>query len=94
MEFCSMLRGVLNEREVWRTDTCMCMAQSLCCSPETITTLVIGYACVHAKMLQSCPTFCNSMTFCDRSLPGSSVHGILQARLLEWVVMPSSRESF
>jgi len=27
------------------------------------------------------------------SLSGSSVHGILQARILEWVVMPSSRES-
>ena len=27
------------------------------------------------------------------SLPGSSIHGILQARKLEWVVMPSSRES-
>ena len=29
----------------------------------------------------------------DHSLPGSSVHGILQARILEWVAMPSSRES-
>ena len=31
---------------------------------------------------QSCPTLCESM---DCSLPGSSVHGILQARILEWV---------
>ena len=38
--------------------------------------------CVHAKLLQSCPTLCNPM---DCSLPGSSVHGILQARILEWV---------
>ena len=30
----------------------------------------------------------------DRSPPGSSVHGILQARTLEWVAMPSSRGSF
>ena len=29
----------------------------------------------------------------DCSLPGSSLHGILQARILEWVAMPSSRES-
>ena len=36
---------------------------------------------MHAKSLQSCP-------------PGSSVHGILQARILEWVAMPSSRGSF
>ena len=28
----------------------------------------------------------------DCSLPGSSVHGILQARILEWVAMPSSRD--
>ena len=33
------------------------------------------------------PTLCNPL---DRSLPGSSVHGILQARILEWVAMPSS----
>ena len=40
---------------------------------------------------QSCPTLCGPM---DCSPPGSSVHGILQARILEWVVMPSSRGSF
>ena len=43
--------------------------------------------CMHAKSFQSCPTLCYSM---DCSLPGSSVHGILQARMLEWVTMPSS----
>ena len=35
-------------------------------------------------------TLCDLM---DRSLPGSSVHGILQARILEWVAMPSSKGS-
>ena len=39
---------------------------------------------------QSCPTLCDPM---DCSLPGSSVHGILQARILKWVAMPSSRAS-
>ena len=39
---------------------------------------------------QSHPTLCSPM---DCSLPGSSVHGILQARILEWVAMPSSRGS-
>ena len=39
---------------------------------------------------QSCPTFCDPI---DCSPPGSSVHGILQARILEWVAMPSSRGS-
>ena len=45
---------------------------------------------MHAKLLQSFLTLCNAM---DCSLPGSSVHGILQGRTLEWVVMPSSRGS-
>ena len=43
--------------------------------------------CVHAKSLQLCLTLCDPM---NCSLPGSSVHGILQARKLEWVAMPSS----
>ena len=34
-----------------------------------------------SEVAQSCPTLCNPM---DCSLPGSSVHGILQARVLEW----------
>ena len=46
--------------------------------------------CVCAKSLQSCPTLYNPM---DCSLPGSSVHGILQARILERVAMSSSRGS-
>ena len=43
-----------------------------------------------AKLLQSCLTLCDPM---DCSPPGSSVHGILQTRILEWVAMPSSRGS-
>ena len=39
---------------------------------------------------QSCPTLCNPM---NCGPPGSYVHGILQARILEWVAMPSSRAS-
>ena len=39
---------------------------------------------------QLCPTLCDSM---DYSPPGSSVHGILQARILEWVAIPFSRGS-
>ena len=44
--------------------------------------------CVHAKMLWLYPTLCDPM---DCGLPGSSVHGILQAKILEWVAMHSSR---
>ena len=45
---------------------------------------------MHAKLLLSCPTLCDPM---DHSPPDSYVHGILQVRILEWVAMPSSRES-
>ena len=41
-----------------------------------------------AKPIQLCLTLCNPM---DCSPPSSSIHGILQARILEWVAMPSSR---
>ena len=39
-----------------------------------------------SEVAQSCPTLCNPM---DSSLPGSSVHGIFQAKVLEWVAFPS-----
>ena len=42
------------------------------------------------KSPQSCLTLCDPM---DCSPPGSSVHGILQARIFEWVAMPFSRGS-
>ena len=41
---------------------------------------------LRAKSLELC------LTLCDYSLPGSSVHGILQARILERVTMPSSED--
>ena len=44
------------------------------------------HACLHAKSLQSCSTLCDST---DSSPPGSSVHRILQARILEWLPSPS-----
>ena len=47
--------------------------------------------CVHAKLLQLCPTLCDPM---DYSPPSSSVHRIPHARILQWAAMPSSRGSF
>ena len=44
-----------------------------------------------ARSLQSCQTLCASM---DCSPPGSSVHGISQARILEWAAISFSRGSF
>ena len=43
------------------------------------------------QSLQSCPTLSDSM---DCSLPGSSVHGIFQARILEWVAIAFSEQSY
>ena len=56
---------------------CLCVCVCVC-------------VCVRARTrlaAQLCPTLCNPI---DCTLPGSSVHGILQARILEWVAMPSS----
>ena len=66
--------------------------------PNILTTIIFNKAsdklknptCLHANLFQSCPTLCNPM---DCSPWGSSVHGILQTRILEWVAMPSSRGS-
>ena len=40
--------------------------------------------------VKSCPTLSDPM---DCSLPGSSIHGIFQARILEWIAIPFSRGS-
>ena len=52
--------------------------------------IFISDVCMHAKRLQSGPTVCDLV---DCSTPGCSVQGILQAEILEWVAMPSSRGS-
>ena len=49
--------------------------------------IIFKMICVYA---QSCPTLCTPL---DCSLPAFSVHGIFQARILEWVTIFSSRES-
>ena len=58
-------------------------------STEKIATVYrVNY--VRFKSLQSCPILCDPM---DCSPPGSSAHGILQARITEWAAMLSSRGS-
>ena len=48
----------------------------------------IYFLCLPAKSIQWCPPLCDPMNY---SPPGSSVHGILQARILEGVAIASSR---
>ena len=54
---------------------------------RNINNLRYADAAAAAKSLQSCPTLCDPM---DCSLPGFSVHGILQARTPEWVAISFS----
>ena len=54
---------------------------------EANLTVIFGWGIqavkdIYSEVVQSCLTLCNPM---DCSLPGSSVHGIFQARVLEWV---------
>ena len=64
---CSLDGGQLEENGY-----CTCVAELLCCAPETTTALLIGYES-ESDVTQSCLTLCDPM---DCSLPGSSVHGI------------------
>ena len=75
----------------WKGDICEDMVKNLkswsypeSYGPEEITMCV-------CSVIQSCLILWDPMNY---SPPGSSVHGILQSRILEWVAMPSSRESF
>ena len=70
----------------WPNHLCVCAC---------VCVRVCACVCVCARrgarlVAQLCQTVCNPM---DCRPPGSSVHGILQARILEWVAMPSSRGS-
>ena len=57
---------------------------ALCPCPHLLSAVCV---CVCVLMAQSCLTLCDPI---GCSPPGSSVHGILQARILEWVAMPFS----
>ena len=72
-------------REVWREEEEFFICQ-VACFLMSLTTHVLCYA----KSLQSCPTLCDPT---DCSPPGSSVRGILQARILERVAISFSRAS-
>ena len=62
-ECCSMLCGCLDGKGIWgRIDTWICMAESLCWPPETVTALLIGYTPIQNKKLTKTlllyPYFC------------------------------------
>ena len=59
-------------------------------SSQHIIKAIEVVVCVVCLIAKSCPTLCDPM---DSNPPGSSVHGILQARILEWVAIPFARVS-
>ena len=72
--------GLMGEERVFQTEGSVCVKAH---GDRKIS----NTAAAAAKLLQSCPTLCDPI---DSSPPGSSVHGILQARTLEWVAISSS----
>ena len=77
----SKLWELVTDREAWQAAS----MGSQRVGHDWVTELLLNW-----KSLQLCLTLCNSV---DHSLPDSSDHGIFQARILEWVAMPSSRGS-
>ena len=94
----SKLREFVMDREAWRAEihgvakswTWLSDSTELNWSVSSLGDLVSNLGCMHPKSLSCVQALCNPM---DLSPPGSYVHGILQARSLEWVAMPSSRGS-
>ena len=86
--------SLIYHRGIYCTHIALCLHISMLTTPWWV--YKIGMLPLLFTMLmlvlvtQSCPTLCDSM---DCSPPGSSVHGILQARILEWVAIPFSRGS-
>ena len=64
---------------------------SIVCGPKILNNAAAAAAAAAAaKSLQSCPTLCDPM---DSSPPGSSIHRILQVRILEWVAIFFSKKA-
>ena len=78
----SLKTGLRKEEDSWKTSSSVQSHQR-----EKFKSQMF---CVCFKLLQSCLTLCNSV---DCSPLGSSVHGVLQAVILEWVAMTFARES-
>ena len=79
-------KGKENMKEIW-TKKGVSLAKS---NHYVMLFYKIGSMKVRVLVTQLCPTLCDPIYL---SLAGSSVHGILQARILEWVAIPFSRGS-
>ena len=100
----SKFRKIVKDREAWHTAVHWVTKSQTWLSDWTVTNASLGFPSgsddidlptvqdekVKVKVAQSCPTLCDPM---DYNLPGSSVHGNLQTRILEWVDYPFSSVS-
>ena len=91
MELYSMLCVSLDGRGVWeRMDTCMCIAESLCCSPETLTALLMGYHFSSVQPLSRVRLLVTPWTAaCQASLSITNSWNLFKLMCIE-SVMPSS----
>ena len=78
------VHGILQARILeWVAKPSSIFSTEVVVQPESVN-------CLQSEVAQSCPTPCDPM---NCSPPGSSVHGILQARILEWLAISCSRGS-
>ena len=78
------MKELMIHAKTWVNLKCIILSESSQTQKATYHIVVV------VLVTQSYPTLCDPM---DCSLRGSSVHGILQARILEWVAIPFSRGS-
>ena len=83
LEFCHLLAFSGSHNVIWELCVCVVVRGRRFIDNKSV--------CMSVKLLQSCPTLCDSM---DHSPLGSSVHGILQARILESVAVSSFKGIF
>ena len=88
VESLSLFHGIVPTQELnWGLRHCRCILYQLSIREAPIVFVKVKGK---SKVAQSCPTLCDPV---DCSLPGSSIHGIFQASILEWVAISSSRGS-
>ena len=83
----SCLKNSTNRGAWWATVHGVSRVGHDSATKQQLSQCLVFVLCLVAQL---CPTLCNPM---DCSLPDTSVHEVLQARILEWVAMPSSRGS-
>ena len=80
-QFASNILSMLTSIHIYTHRPLPCLLGTVC-----VCVCVCVHVCACVLVTQSCLILCNTM---DCSPPGSSVHGILQARILEWLSFPS-----